>query len=303
MNHSRLTVLVLILAALSACQMKGEAAKGGDTSAPVATVDGTPISRDFYEYYVKGLTQGKSSADLTAQQRSAALDGLIRAQLVAEEANKQGLDKSGEAMFAPQLAKLQVLEQAVEQNYMKDRKPTDDELRAEYQTELSTLPKTEYHVRHILVATQPFAQKVIERLDKGEKFDALAKELSMDSTKNNGGDLQWLTPNRMPPEFAGAVVALKPGDYTHQPVKTQFGWHVIQVLETRDVNPPPFEQVRGRLEQIVMAKKFRQYTDELMHNAKIERFIDQPTTTPAPAAGGTSPPPAAPATSPAPANN
>jgi peptidyl-prolyl cis-trans isomerase C len=80
----------------------------------------------------------------------------------------------------------------------------------------------------------------------------------------------------MVPEFAGAVVALKPGEYTHKPVQTQFGWHVIQLMETRAVTPPSFEQVRQRLEQVVEAKKFRQYTDELEHNAKIEKFLDQP---------------------------
>ncbi len=138
------------------------------------------------------------------------------------------------------------------------------------------MPKTEYHARHILVATEPFAQKIIDRLDKGEKFDALAKEDSMDSAKNNGGDLGWFTTNRMVPEFAGAVVALKPGEYTHKPVQTQYGWHVIQLLETREVTPPPYDQVRQRLEQVVQAKKFRLYTDELLHNAKIEKYLDQP---------------------------
>ena len=71
------------------------------------------------------------------------------------------------------------------------------------------MPKTEYHARHILVATEPFAQKIIDRLEKGEKFEELAKKDSMDSAKNNGGDLGWFTPDRMVPEFAGAVVALE----------------------------------------------------------------------------------------------
>jgi peptidyl-prolyl cis-trans isomerase C len=285
MNHSRILYLAIAvtLAALAACQPKS-AGMAGDNSPPVATVDGAPISRDFYDFYIKGITGGKTPADLTAEQRNSALDNLIRARLTGEEAVKEGLDKSGDTPYLLELSRLNVLEQTVQDHYLKDRKPTEQELRAEYETSLASMPKTEYHARHILVATEPFAQKVIERLDKGEKFDALAKEESMDSSKNNGGDLGWFTPNRMVPQFSGAVMALKPGEYTHKQVQTQYGWHVIQLMEERPVTPPPFEQVRQRLEQIVQAKKFRQYTDELMHNAKIERSLETPPSAGAPVA-------------------
>lgn len=296
MNHSRILLpLVVVLGALSACQPKSAATTVADSSPPVAAVNGVPITHDFYEFYIKGITGGKDSADLTAAQRSAALDNLIRARLVGEEALKEGLDKSDPTAYYLELSRLNVLEQAVQDKYLKDRKPTEQELRAEYETQLSAMPKTEYHARHILVATEPFAQKIIERLEKGEKFEALAKSESMDSSKNNGGDLGWFSPNRMVPEFSGALIALKPGEYTKKPVQTQYGWHVIQLLETREVQPPSFDQVRQRLEQVVEAKKFRQYTDELMHNAKIERFLDQPVKGQAP--GSTPPPAAAPAPS------
>src|SRR5207302_1432621 len=206
MNHSRLLLLAAALAALGACQPK-TAATAGEVSPPVATVDGTPISRDFYEFYIKGIS-GKTSAELAPEQRSLALDNLIRARL-------------------------------------------------------------------ILVATEPFAEKIVTRLGKGEKFDELARRESMDPSKSNGGDLGWFTPDRMVPEFSGAVMALKPGEYTHKPVQTQFGWHVIQLLDTRELTPPPFEQVRQRLEQIVQNKKFHGYADELMRSAKIQRFLDK----------------------------
>ena len=288
MNHSRLALPLLMLAGLAACQPKTAAVN--DNSAPVATVNGAPISVNFYDFYIKGITGGKAPADLTAEQRGLALDNLIRAQLVAEQAVKEGVDKSGEAAYMLQLARLNVLEQAVQERYLKDRQPSEQELRAEYEAQLSAMPKTEYHARHILVATEPFAQKIIDRLDKGEKFDALAKAESMDSSKNNGGDLGWFTANRMVPEFAAAVMTLKPNEYTHKAVQTQYGWHVIQLLETREVTAPPFDQVRQRLVQVVQAKKFKQYTDELLRNAKVEKFPDR--MAPTPAAGGA--PPAAP---------
>jgi peptidyl-prolyl cis-trans isomerase C len=296
MNHSRFlpaAIALTVLAALAACQPK-TGAQATDNSPPVATVDGTPISRDFYEFYIKGVTGGKASADLNPQQRTVALDNLIRARVVAEEAAKEGLDKSGDTVYLLELTRLNVLQQTVQERYLKDRKPTEQELRAEYETQIATAPKTEYHARHILVATEPFAQKIVERLDKGEKFDALAKSESMDPSKTNGGDLGWFTPDRMVPEFSGAVMALKPGEYTHKPVQTQFGWHVIQLIDTRELTPPPFDQVRQRLEQVVQAKKFRIYTDELMHNSKIERFIDQTGSGQTPTPGQTPAPGAAP---------
>jgi peptidyl-prolyl cis-trans isomerase C len=268
-------LLVAVLATLCACQPKN-AAVPGDKSPPVAIVDGTPISRDFYDFYVKGITGGKAPTELNAQQRSAALDNLIRARLVAEQATKDGLDTSGDTAYLLQLSRLNVLEQAEQDRYLKGRKPTDQELRTEYELQIASLPKSEYHARHILLATEPYAEKIVQRLEKGEKFEVLAKEASMDSSKSNGGDLGWFRPDRMVPEFAAAVATLKPGEYTHKPVQTQYGWHVIQLLETRDLTPPTFEQARPRLEQIVEAKKFRLYTDELMHNAKIENFLDQP---------------------------
>ncbi|HVN44116.1 MAG TPA: peptidylprolyl isomerase [Steroidobacteraceae bacterium] len=283
MNHPRLALLVVTLAALAACQPKTPGGVANDNSPPVATVNGAPITRNFYDFFIKGITGGKAPADLTTEQRSQALDNLIRAEVVAEQATKEGIDKSGDTAYMLQLARLNVLEQAVQERYLKDRQPTEQELRAEYETQIAAMPKTEYHARHILVATEPFAQKIIERLDKGEKFDALAKSESMDSSKNNGGDLGWFTPGRMVPEFAAAVMALKPGEYTHKPVQTQYGWHVIQLLDTREVTPPPFEQVRQRLVQVVQAKKFRVYQDELLRNAKIEKFLDK-TTSAAPGA-------------------
>jgi len=298
MNHSRLALVLVTLAALAACQPKTAGTAINDNSPAVATVNGVPITRSFWEFYIKGITGGKSPADLTADQRSQALDNLIRAQVVADHATRDGLDRSGDTAYMLELARLNVLQQAVEERYLKDREPTEQELRAEYETQLAAMPKTEYHARHILVATEPFAQKIIERLNKGEKFEALAKSESMDSSKNNGGDLGWFTPGRMVPEFAGAVMALKPGEFTHSPVQTQYGWHVIQLLETREVTPPPFDQVRQRLVQVVQAKKFRIYQDELMRNAKIEKFPDRLVGNVSPAAPGTAAP-AAPGTPPA----
>jgi peptidyl-prolyl cis-trans isomerase C len=299
MKYPRILCLTAALVALAACQSKspsGTAASQSSAASPtVATVDGTPISRDFYEFYIKGVT-GKTSSDLTPQQRTQALDNLIRAQLVADEAVKEGLNEQPDTAQLLKLERLNVLEQALSQKYLGGKQPTDDELQAEYNAEVAKMPKLEYHARHILVASEPFAEKVIANLKKGQKFSKLAEAWSMDSSKTNGGDLGWFTLDHMVKPFADAVAGLKVGEYTTTPVHTQYGWHVIQLLGTRPVSPPPFDQVKQRLVQIVQAKKFQAYTDGLLSQAKIETFLDPQTDT---ETSGKSGEPTAPAASPA----
>jgi len=284
MNHLRTLLVATAVLSLAACQPRPAGEAAPDTTPAIATVNGSPISRGFYEFYIKGVT-GKPAADLPAQMRANALDNLIRAKVVSDEAHKTGLDTSTDTAYLLQLSRLQVLEQAMQDKYLKDRPATEAELRAEYETQIGQMSKVEYHTRNILVATEPFSDQAVKRLEKGEKFEDVAKAVSMDPSKTNGGDLPWMTADRMPPEYAAAVLALKPGEYTHKPIHTQYGWHVVQLVETRDVAPPPFDQVRQRLEQVVQGKKFRVYMDELMRSAKIEKFDQTAAAPPAAPAG------------------
>jgi len=274
---------------LAACQPKGAApapttagagtsaaaapATSADNSAPVATVNGTPISREFYEFYAQGLAGKNSVADLTPEQKQQALDNLVRAEVIGQEATKEGLDKEPATATLLRLARLNVLQQSVSDRYLKDKKPTEQEARAEYETQVGLLPHQEYHVNHILVATEGFARKLIAELEKGANFTDVAKRESMDPSKTNGGDIGWLTPDRIMKPFADAMVTLKKGEYTHKPVQTQYGWHIIRVEDIRDVTPPTFDQVHQRLDQVVQAKKFKAYTDGLMKNAQIEKKL------------------------------
>ena len=214
-----------------------------------------------------------ASSELTAEQRDQALDNLVRAQLIAQQAEKDGLLKDKDTAATLELERLNVLQQAVSTKYLKDKKPTEQELRAEYETQVALLARQEYRARHILVATEDFAKKLIAQLDKGGNFGELAKRESMDSSKTQGGELGWFTPDRMVKPFSDAVTALKVGDYTKTPVQTQYGWHVIQLEETRDLAPPPYDNVKQRLEQVVEGKKFKSYTDSLLKTAKIEKKI------------------------------
>src|SRR5215469_6751926 len=158
--------------------------------------------------------------------------------------------------------------------------------------------------RHILVATEPFAEKIIQRLGRGEKFEDLAKVESMDPSKSNGGDLSWIRPESVPPEFMKALESLKPGEYTKTPVQTTFGWHIVQLVETRPLTPQTFEQRKPRIEQEMERKKFKDYIDDLMRTAQVKKTLDQGAAgaaAPAPALVPAPAPPAPAASAPAPA--
>ncbi|MGC4027774.1 MAG: peptidylprolyl isomerase [Steroidobacteraceae bacterium] len=268
----RSALLILLSAAVAGC-----AQKTGDGAAPpaaadkVATVNGKAISRNTFNYYVRGVT-GKAAADLTDEQRGELLDNLIRGELVAQAAEKDGLAARDETRAVMELSRLTVLQQAATQNYLKDHKPTDAELQQEYQQQVTAMPHTEYRARHILVASEDAAKKVIAQLEKGSDFAQLARRESTDQgSHDKGGDLDWFTPDRMVKPFADAVATLKKGEFTHTPVQTSFGWHVIRLDDTREVAAPTFESVKERVAQIVDAKKFQAYTDGLMKSAKVEK--------------------------------
>jgi peptidyl-prolyl cis-trans isomerase C len=291
MNAQRMVLAALLAAALAACSPKGsQDAALVDNSPAVATVNGKTITKDFYEFYVKTVAN-KPSAELTAEQRDQLLDSLVRAYVVADEAQKDGTTKNPDTIRLLELQRLNFLQRQLTDKYLKDRGATEQELRAEYETQVARLPKLEYHARHILVATEPFAAKLVAELEKGAKFEDVARRESMDA-KEKGGDLSWFTPDRMVKPFADAVVALKPGEYTRAPVQTQFGWHIIKLEETRELAPPAFDNVKQRVEEMVQQKKIKTYMDGLMTTAKVEKKLDSA----APAAPAAAPAPAAPAT-------
>src|SRR3984957_18108894 len=250
-------------------------AAGDKTAAapPVATVNGTPISRAVYDIYVKSLLQGKPNTDLTPDQKSQILDDLIKIQLIAAQGEKDGVQNDPEVAARIQIVRMRIVADAESQKYLKDKEPTDAELHAEYDTAVASLDKTEYHARHILVPTKEQAEQIIKKIKGGAKFDEVAKAQSTDGSKANGGDLGWFTLTRMAKPFGDAVKTLKKGEMTQEPVQTQFGWHVIKLEDTRETAPPPFEQVKQQVNNGVIQKKLQAYVDSLKKNAKIDKTL------------------------------
>jgi peptidyl-prolyl cis-trans isomerase C len=240
---------------------------------PVATVDGTPISRADYDFYTKRLLQGRPNTDLTAEQKNQILDEMISMQLISKQAVKDGLEKDADVATSLEVLRLRILADAESQKYLKDKEPTDAELHAEYDTAVGALDKTEYHARHILVPTKEAGEAAIKKIKGGAKFEDVAKAESTDTSKASGGDLGWFTLARMAKPFSDSVKTLKKGEMTQEPVQTQFGWHVIKLEDTRDAPPPPFEQVKQQVASGVMQKKLAAYVDTLKKTAKIEKTL------------------------------
>jgi peptidyl-prolyl cis-trans isomerase C len=241
--------------------------------APVATIDGTPISRVEFDIYLKSLLQGRPTTELTPEQRGQVLDELISMQLLATQGTKDAIEKDPDVAARLNVVRTRVLADSESQKYLKDKEPTDAELHAEYDTAIAAMDKTEYHARHILVPTKEQAEAVIKKIKGGAKFEDVAKAQSTDGSKTNGGDLGWFTLTRMAKPFGDAVKILKKGEMTQEPVQTQFGWHVIKLEDTRETAPPPFEQVKQQVSNGVIQKKLQAYVDSLKKTAKIDKSL------------------------------
>jgi peptidyl-prolyl cis-trans isomerase C len=204
---------------------------------------------------------------------------------MAAQAEKDGLENDPDTKAQLALLHMRVLADAESQKFVKTQTPSDADLHAEYDTAVSQMDKAEYHARHILVATKEQAEQVIKKLKSGAKFEELAKAQSTDTgSKNNGGDLGWFTTSRMVKPFSDAVKNLKKGEIS-PPVQTQYGWHVIQLEDTREAAPPPFDQVKAQLIDGVNRKKLQAYVEDLKKQAKVEKKPDALPAAAAPPAG------------------
>jgi len=267
MNASRLLLAALAAAALAACTQQPATPK----DQVVATIDGKPLSRNTFEQYVTGVTE-RPLAEVSEAEQAELLDGLVRANVVAAEAERSGLTKRPEVAAALEIQRLTILQRAAGQDLLKNRQPSEDELQAEYDLRVATMDKTQYRLSHIAVDSAEAATKLIEQLDKGANFAALAREHSLDNnTKAEGGDLLWSTPSGMPPTFAVAIRDLKKGEYSKTPLRTDVAWHVVRLTDSRDATAPPFANVRDQLVQAVQQKQFEAWVDGLMTKAKVTK--------------------------------
>jgi peptidyl-prolyl cis-trans isomerase C len=264
----------LALLVLSACNKQAATpapAPAAASSAEVAaTVDGTPITKAQLDGIMQ--QQGAQGMPDTPESRKMVVDNLALQILVAKEATAKGLDKSPEVAGNLEMARQSILANAFVKDYLKTATVSDEALKTEYEAFKAKSGGNEYKARHILVKTEEEAKDIIAKLKKDIKaFDGLAKAKSMDpGSKSNGGDLGWFNPSGMVPEFGAAVAKLEKGKFTAEPVKTQFGYHVIVLDDSRATPVPELDSVKAQLTQQLQQKNLKKMLDDLKAKAKID---------------------------------
>jgi peptidyl-prolyl cis-trans isomerase C len=260
---------LLALGACSADKTADPAAAAAKGPA-VATVNGKAISKSRVDMIVEqGARSGRPDSP---EARKAIIDQLALQAVVADEAIKKGLDKTPAVAEQIDAIRQSILANAYVQDFIKSNPVSDESLKAEYERVKATITGTEYKARHILVEKEAEARDIIARLKKDPGlFAKLAAEKSKDpGSKANGGDLGWFDPRGMVPEFGAAVSKLEKGKITETPVKTQFGYHVIQLEDSKPVAAPPFDEVKPELAQQLGQQNLKKQLDDLKAGAKIE---------------------------------
>ena len=259
---SRLAALLVAGAIVSA------PAFAADKGKAFATVNGQPISQGVYEAFV-AEQKAQGNAD-SPELQGAVKEELIRREVIAQEAKKKGLDKNANVQGQIELAKQAVLIRAYLSDYVKAHPISEAQLKAEYETIKNNLGNTEYKSRHVLVEKEEDAKAIIAKLDKGEKFSELAKVSKDPGSKDKGGELGWSSAAAYVKPFGEALGKLKKGEYTKTPVKSDFGYHVIQLDDSRPMTPPPYEQVKPQLQQRAGQQQVENLVKELRTKAKVD---------------------------------
>lgn len=271
MNHTLRNALLIVLATSMASSAAVYAAKkdvGGKSASAFVTVNGQSIAKSRADMLISAqVAQGQPDSP---ELRAAVKEELIRRELLAQEAAKKGLDKNSEVQAQMDMARQGVLIGAYLKDYVKNHPVSDAQIKKEYEDLKARLGNKEYKARHILVDKEEDAKAIIEKLKKGEKFEDLAKQSKDPGSKDRGGDLGWASPAAFVKPFSDAMIKLEKGKYTLAPVKSDFGWHVIQLDDTRDTKIPPFEEAKGQIAQQIQQGMIQKYMEELRAKAKIE---------------------------------
>jgi peptidyl-prolyl cis-trans isomerase C len=268
------TALLLTLTTLPGCQMSNGGQEGASSAGQaqgagkeIAAVNGEAISEAALKAFIAQKQQAQSK---TPTDPDSALQELINLELLKQQAEKDGLDKRPEFINNAKLQRARLLVNLYLKDYIQSLNFTDEQLKQEYQTQIAGLPNQEYKARHILSKTEDEAKAIIKELDNGADFAKLAKEKSTGPSGPQGGDLGWFRPGSMVPPFSQAVQSMQKGQHSKTPVKTKFGWHVILLEDTRELSPPPFEEVKDKIKAILVNKALQDRISELRAKADIK---------------------------------
>ena len=235
----------------------------------IAIVNGKAVPKARVDNLLQQAARAgqKAGPEMEAQ----AKDQVVLREIFTQEAERKGLATSADYRAQMELARQSILIRELFEDYRKKNPISDEAALVEYNKFKAQASGTEYRARHILVEKEEEAKALITQLKAGAKFDELAKKHSKDTgSGEKGGDLDFAKPDSYVPEFGKALVALKKGEMTDAPVKSQFGFHIIRLEDTREAPFPAFEDVKGQLKQRLEQMKVQAYQEELRAKAKTD---------------------------------
>jgi peptidyl-prolyl cis-trans isomerase C len=263
MKNPSLALCVSLLAACAAAAPLAASAQN------IAIVNGKAVPKARVDALMTQAT--KQGQPKTPELETQVRDEVVLREMFMQEAEKRGMAATPEYKAQMELARQTILIRELFGDYQKKNPVTDDEVKAEYEKFKGQSAGTEYRARHILVEKEDEAKALIAQIKGGAKFEELAKKSSKDPGSGaNGGDLDFAAPGSYVPEFSQAMVKLKKGEMTETPVKSQFGFHIIRLDDTREAKFPPLEEVKPQIEQRLGQMKMAKFRDEIRGKAKTD---------------------------------
>jgi peptidyl-prolyl cis-trans isomerase C len=243
------------------------AAKPGAGS--FATVNGVPVPNSRVELLMQQQVQ-RGGAD-TEQMRNMVKEELVNREVLMQEAQRAGIARQADVQTQLDMARQEIIVSAYLRDYVRKHPITDADVQKEYDRAKAQHGDKEYKARHILVETEDQAKALIAELKKGGKFEDLASKNSKDTgSAQRGGDLDWNVPATYDRQFSDAMVKLEKGKYTDAPVRTRFGFHIIQLDDVRPSRFASLAELKPRIQQMLAQNKVEGLVKELRAKAKIE---------------------------------
>ena len=235
----------------------------------VAIVNGKSVPKARVDQLLQQAA--RAGQQVTPEMSNQARDQVVLREIYMQEAEKRGLATSADYRAQMELARQSILIRELFEDFKKKNPVSDADAKVEYDKFKAQASGTEYRARHILVEKEEDAKGLIAQIKAGAKFEDLAKKHSKDpGSGENGGELDFAKPESYVPEFGGALSKLKKGELTEVPVKSQFGYHIIRLEDTREANFPAFDDVKGQIKQRLEQVQLQRYQDELRGKAKTD---------------------------------
>ena len=273
MKKSLLATSILGLSISMTSMFSLQADEKADTKAEadvvIATVNGDKIMKSTLDGYMAILKKsGKGDQD-------AAVSDLVATEIALQEAKKTDILDRPETKKAISDFTRNILLKTWTKEKVESFDIKDDAIKAAYDERVTKLASKEFNARHILVKTEDEAKAVIKEIADGADFAKVAKEKSTGPSGSNGGSLGWFKAQTMVPAFANAVKAMSKGDVSKEPVKTQFGYHIIKLEDSRDAKLPTLESLKPQLTRVISQQQMLAFMEDLKKGADIKLSLPE----------------------------